>query len=218
MPILCLAGVLIHVVLNWTVRVTSLPLFLDTVCTVSVTLLGGLFWGSLCGALTNLAANTIWFAGGEGYIFAFCNIVTACITSLFVRFFPRELSLAPREDGAILRTRSQNLRMTMDRMIVLILLAFALCMVMSVMGGSITAAIQYIKYNSVEKGVYNHAAARPLILTMFGKKLPVLLVEILSRIPVNIIDRLITAFGGYAIALVVRTKLFRNHDFGGRNT
>jgi len=39
---------------------------------------------------------------------------------------------------------------------------------------------------------------------MSGGAAPVFLAEILSRIPVNIIDRLLTAFAGYGIALLLK--------------
>jgi len=37
--------------------------------------------------------------------------------------------------------------------------------------------------------------------TMFHNNIPILLNEILSRIPINIIDRLISAFAAFGIAL-----------------
>jgi hypothetical protein len=44
---------------------------------------------------------------------------------------------------------------------------------------------------------------------MFRQGFPLILAEILSRIPMNIIDRLISAFSGYGIALAISGFLRR---------
>ena len=181
---LCLIGAILNIFLNKACAALDIPLYLDTVLTVTVTLAGGLVWGSLCGALTNIVNHTILFWGWEGYLFALCNIATAVITWFFKRSFPAELRL--------IRGNKQ-----MDRVIVLLLLSFALCIVMSVLGGLLTALILGIDPALIgEDGLMAKLGA-----TLHGYGFPLFLVEILSRIPVNIIDRLITVFGGYGIAL-----------------
>ena len=90
---LCLAGTALNMGLCNLSDTAGIFLYLDTVFTVSVTFVGGLFWGALCGALTNLIIHTIFGWGWQGYFFVLCNIATAFITWLFIRFFPRELSL-----------------------------------------------------------------------------------------------------------------------------
>jgi hypothetical protein len=85
-------------------------------------------------------------------------------------------------------------------MIVLVLLSFCLCLVISVLGGLIAAFIQAINASLAGK----QGLSGDLSATMFGTNLPVVLTEIVSRIPVNIIDRLITVFAGYGIAVAVR--------------
>jgi hypothetical protein len=202
MTVLCLAGVSLNIVFNNVVyNVTGLPLYLDTIFTIGLTLLGGLFWGALTGALTNLIGPTISFYGWEGYLFTICNIATAFIVWLFIRFFPRELSLSAG-NAAEMQDRSRESRRLakiMNRMVALILLSFCLCLAMSILGGLIAAFIQAINPSLAgRQGLSGHFSA-----TMFGKNLPVILVEILSRVPVNIIDRLISVFAGYGIALVV---------------
>ena len=201
---LCLAGALLNIVLNRLDLLAGLPLFLDTVLTVALTFYGGLFWGALCGVLTHLIHYLIWFAGWEMSLYTLCSIATAVLTWLFIRFFPRELDLFSRHARyeQLLRTagierRSGSFAKLMDRAIVLTLLSFALCLVMSVMGGLITALI--LKINASLHG--QRALGGILSDTMFSKNIPMPVVEIAARIPINIIDRLVAAFGGYAIAL-----------------
>ena len=193
--VVCLAGAALNIGLNRLCMLANIPLYLDTVFTIAVTLMGGLFFGSLCGALTNLIHHSVWFWGWEGYLFTLCNIATACITWLFIRIFPRELRLFAETDKTA--PPVQSLNKGMDRMIVLILLSFALCIAMSVLGGFLTALILSLSpAHAGERGL-----SVLLSTTLFNSNLPLVLVEILSRIPINIIDRLISAFGGYAIAL-----------------
>ena len=199
---LCLAGAMLNIALNRLCARMGFPLYMDTVLTISVTFTSGLFWGALCGALTNLVAHSIMFWGWEGYLFALCNVATAIITWLFIRLFPNELRLGAKtyKTAPHIVSKSSRLNMVIERMIVLILLSFALCLVMSILGGLITAFILALNPSHTgERGLSVLLSA-----TMFGSSLPVILVEIVSRIPINIIDRLITAFLGYGIAFIFK--------------
>jgi len=164
-------------------------------------MLGGLFWGALCGALTNLVAHSIWFWGWEGYLFAICSVITALVTWLFIRLFPRELNLEQAElhvtHSWVQMRKSRRLGTVIDRMVVLILLSFCLCLAMSVSGGLIAALIQI--FNKSVTG--NPDISIIMSATMFSQNLSIILREILSRIPINIIDRLVSGFAGYGIAL-----------------
>jgi len=205
--VLCIAGALLNIALNKLIVLTGhtgLPLYMDTIFIVAITLWGGLFWGSLCGVLTNLIGNTINANGLEVYLYALCCIATALVTWLFVRFFPRELDFslqyAKREQmrrTAGIESESGKLYRVLEKVIALTLLSFALCIAMSVLGGLITTVILAMNPSQLEqRGILSE--------TMFGEKFSVLLREILARIPVNIIDRPIAAFCGYGIALGLR--------------
>ena len=207
MPIICLAGALLNIVINIlsTVPGGKFPLYSDTILTVTLTFIGGPFWGALCGALTNLIGHSIRFWGWAGYLFALCNIATALLTYLFIRLFPRELALskwwkAGRFDIPGERaSKSRRLESIMGRIVVLVLLSFALCLAMSILGGLIAAFIQFLNPAPPDP-IHISAFLAPIL---FGQHVPIVVVEILSRIPVNIIDRLIAAFGGYGIALAL---------------
>ena len=207
---LCIGGALLNVAFNEVNSLIGFPLYIDTVFTVSLTLLAGPFWGALTGALTNIISNTIdlEYWGWTGYLFTICSVTTALITWLFVCIFPRELSLwrktssASFQDASVTTTASfpsRRLDAVMNRVIVLVLLSFALCLTMSILGGLLSTFIKFVLTLS-DVSAHNPSSAK-LSHTMFPQNFPIILGEILSRIPVNIIDRLITSFAGYGIAL-----------------
>jgi hypothetical protein len=202
--VICLAGALLNIAVHKFCVFAGIQLYLDTVFTVAVTLSCGLFWGALCGALTNLICYSVWFWGWEAYLFALCNIATAFVTRIFMRLFPRELGFARKtQDTAdAVSFKSTRLSRIMDKVIALMLLAFALCFAMSVMGGIISAAI----WGASSSYPYEGSLFIWLSKTMFTEKTPILVREIAARIPVNMIDRIITAFAGYGIALLMKNE------------
>jgi hypothetical protein len=196
MSLLCFAGALLNLGFGRLVFITRLPLFADTIATVTWTLLFGPWWGVLTGALTNLFAG---YQTWPEYLFALCNIATALITWLFIRLFPKELDLKQNTVHSH-SFKSRRFDKNMNRLFILTMLAFALCIVMSIMGGLITVFIQYLQ-------MYGEAANPSSTITMFGETMfrwdiPLVLTEIISRIPINIVDRLIAAFAGFGLALV----------------
>ena len=199
---LCVAGTLLNVTLHLlTTGEELLPLYLDTVFTITVTLLGGPVWGCLTGALTNIICHTNNFWGWEGYLFALCNIATALVTWQFVRFFPKELNLVQLQNDTkpSYSIKSRQLDLVMNRIIILTLLSFALCLVISILGGLISAFIEIIRSTAVSETIQNPASPPN---TQYDS-IPLVLREIISRIPINIIDRLISAFVGYFIAFAL---------------
>ncbi|MDR0475829.1 MAG: hypothetical protein LBH43_19445 [Treponema sp.] len=206
MLLFCLTGVLLNIAIcKLFAGLAAFPLYLDTVLTISITLSCGLFWGILCGVLTNFISHTfLYFWGWEGYLFILCNAATAVITFLFVLFFPGELNLTGKRDVLKfnLPRKSQLFDIVIDRIFVITLLSFSLCVAMSILGGLIASFIQLLR-SSGDGQAANPGSYRDLGLTMFRQGFPLILAEILTRIPINIIDRLISAFGGYGIALAI---------------
>ena len=196
-----MAGVLLNIASNRFCIWAGIPLYLDTVFTISVTMVSGLFWGCLCGALTNLITTTFSFWGA--YLFALCSIATAVITWLFTRLFSRELYLGTETPGNTVtlkvKVRSRRLTTVMDRMIALILLSFALCLAMSILGGFIAGFIQIVNPSLTDKW-----GISVWTISMFSENLPIILREILSRIPINIVDRLVSVFAGFGAAVLIR--------------
>jgi hypothetical protein len=194
MILLCIAGAFLNILMN---RLTwppvVFPLFLDTVMTIAVTLFGGLLWGVITGALTNIITHSVWFDGWDIYLFTLCNIATAYITWLFMRWFPRELSLETAAGGPFFSSRRLNKGVSCAA--VLVLLSFALCLAMSVLGGLISGFIDMLRA-SPEYGV--PGTSHSVNLITFHQNIP-FLKNIIDRIPVNIVDRLISVLAGYGI-------------------
>jgi hypothetical protein len=117
-----------------------------------------------------------------------------------MRGFPRELNLVRKTPETAVSFKSTRLSRLMDKVIALMLLAFALCFAMSVMGGIISAAI--LRANSSYP--YESSLLIWLSKTMFKENTPTAVKEIVARIPVNMIDRIITAFAGYGIAVLIQ--------------
>jgi len=206
MLFLSTAGALLNIVSNKLfTSVLGFPLYMDTMFTITITLVFGLFWGVFCGTLTNIILHSIGFWGWEGYLFVLCNAATALITWLFIKLFPRELNLYNTDQKMIpfYSHRTGTIRIIMDRTIVLILTSFGLCLVISILGGAIASFILIFSSSYTEADI-------PVIScgfsgTMFDKNYPVFLSQIFSRIPVNIVDRLISVFAGYGAAYLLRS-------------
>jgi hypothetical protein len=74
------------------------------------------------------------------------------------------------------------------------------CILISVIGG----IIDFVLYTlfSAPRGIYPEDIFK---LGLYRNNMPVLAAAILSRIPINIVDRFIAVFGGYGISLLYRT-------------
>ncbi|MDR2745939.1 MAG: hypothetical protein LBB77_00705 [Treponema sp.] len=185
--------------------VLETPLYFDTVFTAMAAFCWGLWPGILTGLLTNFIINTVWFAGWGGYLFGICNGIVALVTVLFVRLCPDELDLE-RED---LSLGSKRLYGVLYRVMALFLLAFALTAALSISGGFIAFCIKAFIPGSAGITGPEEFYALPLV----GRTLSILLVEILSRIPVNVPDRLLTAFCGYALARGLKAAARRRRKY-----
>jgi hypothetical protein len=89
----------------------------------------------------------------------------------------------------------------------LLLLYLLTCMTISLIGGTVDWTI------AVTLGPVDNVASAYTFFKMglLRNRLPLLAAAILSRIPVNIIDRFITIFGGYGLGLLLRKIKKINH-------
>ena len=214
----CLIGVLLnYAAMYFFCMWLNIPLFLDTIFTISITFLYGPLWGAITGGLYNIFCHTlIDMSNWMGYLFALCSIATALITHLFVRLFSVELSLSSRQTAlSVLPQKSQRLNAIMGKIIVLILLSFALCLAMSILGGSIAA---FIIHRTPLLTIDNVTASGVFAPTLIPDNMPLVLSEILARIPINIIDRLVSVFLGFGFALIVQRFILRRGNFLTRTT
>jgi hypothetical protein len=199
MFLLCVFGTALNVIFNKVFAGSGmgLPLYMDTVFTITVTFIGGLFWGCLTGVLTNIAGHTMSFWGWEGYLFSLCNILTAVITWKFTRIFLSELTFISdkNETESASFFKSRRLDNFMSKIFVLMLLSFILCFAISILGGLIASFIEIIRTPHSVNLASQHSD--------FYSGLPLVLREIVSRVPINIIDRIISVFAGFGIAYAI---------------
>jgi len=195
--LVCLAGVALNTVLSRLLHnFLGIPLYLDTAFTMAVTFYGGLFWGVLTGAVTNLLHHSIFFFGWPPYLYTLCNVAVALVTAQFIRWFPRELDLGIAVKQAAKKNKIQVL---IETVIILVILSFALCVVISVLGGFFAALIDFLQ----PAAPVTTAPEVDFKAALIRKGLPLIIVEIGSRIPVNLLDRLVSSFLGYGSALLL---------------
>jgi hypothetical protein len=205
MPFLCLGGAVLNILTgDYLFRgALGVPLFMDTLFTVAMTFYGGLFCGALTGLLTNPLSNMIVFYGWPELLYSFCNAAVALVTVLFIRLFPEELRFGTKkaDKTAEFETGPVNsrFRAAMNTLVALLLLSFVMCIAISILGGLITALIK--TFSPLFQG--SPSPERLFKLALFRKNLPLAAIEILSRIPLNIIDRLLSVFGGYGVAALL---------------
>jgi hypothetical protein len=177
--------------------VLKLPLYLDTVFSVAVTFAFGLWPGILAGALfypvTGVLYNIITGAGAGAFRIA-GNVFILCTVSeiTLVWFFHARIrrSVFPGE------TSSSSFTSIAAQLMVLAALD---CILISIVGGM----IDFVLYTllSAPRGVYPEDIFK---LGLYRNNVPLLAAAILSRIPINIVDRFMAVFGGYGISLLYR--------------
>ena len=195
---LCLLCVL-AAVLNYTVSVFCLyvlkaPLFVDTVFTVAVTFAAGLVPGLVTALLTSII--------GEIMVNSFSPFILCAFAEVFIVWlFTRKTRGA--QDNAQLKQRAQlkQAASISGILIKLMLLYVTACLVISVLGG----VIEYIYHSVLANPKLFYSAEDMFKISLLQGDFPILAVNILSRVPVNLVDRFIVIFGGYFISrLIVR--------------
>ena len=166
------------------------PLFLDTIFEMTAAFSFGPFYGILC-VLFKRLWNIILvmnLSRWPGYLYSFCTIFAVLIVCPFKKKY-----LDEEQDKLLL-------------IIKLFLLSIIICLEMSITGGiigRIVAAIQHTPYSmTVQTDSFMQFFANFIHST--------LILEIISRIPVNAIDRIITVFLPYGMALIITRMM--NHE------
>jgi hypothetical protein len=183
---------------------------MDTLFTVAMTFYSGPLCGVLTGLLTNPIVNMMHFYGWADLLYALCNAAAALVTLLFIRLFPAELRFGAEKaikTGELETTPFNNrLRPLMNTLVVLLLLSFVMCIVISIWGGLTAVVINPF-------GGSSNPGPELFKLALLRKNLPAAVTEILSRIPLNVIDRLLSVFGGYGAAALLWRLFPRRNGF-----
>jgi energy-coupling factor transport system substrate-specific component len=200
--ILCALSAVCNAALShFAINVARLPLYQDTVFTIAMCFSAGLFAGLLTGAFSCFCiAFVVYgyilgnFFPGVGYIFYICVIVEV----LLVCFFHNKM----KEREVVFLQKPSMQSFVFVAPLLLELVAFD-CIAVSITGGIIDYALVI---HQVPRGISPEDTFK---LGLLWNDVPLLAAAILSRIPINIVDRFIAICGGYGISLLFRKWINR---------
>lgn len=166
-------------------KVLHLPIFFDTTFCVALTLYGGIF----CGLLTALVfqiGHFIFWDPSVSYIFLLYFFCSACI-SLTVWLYKKY----------VIDRHAKTIPFLFAELLILSLIT---CFVASITGGIISVFCANIV------GATNEFSSPvDFMLLMFRARITSpLAAAIITRIPINIIDRIITIFAGWGVFLLLK--------------
>jgi len=180
----CVLAIIMNLLLSsFVMNFLRFPLFLDTVFTAAIAFAFGVIPGIFTAVLT-------WFLPCVFYsgfnFFVLCSIAEVLLICAVKPFAPDIPAFASKEKIIVSYTA----------LVSKLFLLYILCAIaISVLGG----VIEYITHLSVEKHYFSIDDLFKPGLNMYN--LPILAINIISRVPVNIVDRFIVIFGGYFISL-----------------
>jgi len=182
-------------------NIAGIPLYLDTIFNAAMCFCAGLLPGLITGALLSPIMYFLvckFLLGLSAELGLFRNIWVICIAVeiLLVWFFHGRMK---KREAAFLEKPS--LQSFIGVAAQLLVLAVLDCLVVSVSGGIIDFAL------TVLKAPRTFSPEDSFKLGLLQNNVPLLPTAILSRIPINIIDRFIVIFGGFGISLLYRKWL-----------
>jgi hypothetical protein len=189
------ANCLLNILVN---RMLALPLFLDTLFTISITFLAGPVFGIICAVLTSVAGTFLMPPYMPIYcMYALCSIAGVALTEVFCRSY--NLGFSAKRNAAGWANGDTDF----STFTILLLLSVVMCLQMSVMGGLIASIISVL----ISIPEYAVSPESYFKLGLLMNHIPSPAAEIIARIPINIFDRILSVFGGYGLALLVQGAL-----------
>jgi len=194
LSLLCVAAVFLNRLSNLLLfHVMALPLFADSVFTAAVVFLAGL----VPGLAVILIAWVFWLMT-YGIMSPFI-IVSIVEVIIIWRLRPGGGSAGPGSRGTSAYAETVSTWGT------LMLLYIATAVSASVLGGLVDYLV-YARPESYRPGLPPDDVFRP---AFYGSEIHQLAVSILSRVPINLVDRAAVVFGGYFIARGIRGLMDR---------
>ena len=182
--VLCILAAAMNFFLSYIfMNLLRFPLFLDTVFTAAVTFSFGLIPG-LSVAVFSWLIPCIYY--NVFSLFVLCGITEVLLVSALKPGAPVISDFAPKDKLIAAYTGIAAK---------LFLLYLVCALSISVLGG----VINYVSDLFLGKNLY-YSPEDTFKLGLIMNNLPALAVDILARIPVNIVDRFIVIFGGYFIS------------------
>jgi len=179
---------------NFCVYFMKFPLFLDTVFNVAVTFAAGLIPGLVT---TMLSYSVIAFMNNSFSPFILCSIAEVIIVYCLKPAEPKK-----KQQGESL-ARSASPEMKINALVSvfakLMVLYIACFLAISVLGG----IIDFFFYGIWSNPKLYFSAEDAFKIGLLRSGIPLLTMDILSRVPVNIVDRFIVIFGGYFVSRLI---------------
>jgi hypothetical protein len=169
------------------IYVFRVPLYLDTMFTAAVTFAVGVVPGLGTALLSYIAAI---IKDGAINPFVFCMIAEVLIVWWLKPANINWKSVLPQEKPIMLVRVFARL----------MLLYVVACLTVSILGG----LIAYIFYTVLPNTKHNFSAEDVVKIALLRSGLHDLALNIISRIPVNLIDRFIVILGGYGVSIFIR--------------
>jgi hypothetical protein len=183
-------------------------LWLDTAFVITAVFSGGLEAGMLTSLVTTALSGVFHrlFFGRDyfwgSYFYGLCFAATALVTWCFSRLFPEECAslriIRRRKDAPPFPDPPSA--SPLDRIIMLSLLSLSLWIVISVLG----ALISLFNYHFLLAVSDDIAAENTFKLGLLQRGFSLAVSEILTRIPINSIDRPVSALIGYGTSLLLK--------------
>jgi hypothetical protein len=194
--ILCALAVGANYLLNTlSVFILKLPLFLDTVFTCAVTFAAGLVPGIAVAVLTTAV---IFVRDDSTFLFVLCSIAEVFLVWL-MKAHSRNSPWGFRRKSADPFPPAAKTSF-ISTFAALLLLYIAACITISVLGG----ILDFILYDVLLDRKFHYSPEDTFKMGLLRNGPPILMTNILSRIPINIVDRFVVIFGGFSLSLAVK--------------
>jgi len=201
----CLISALLNTLISYLLNgVCGLPLYFDTLFTIAVFFSLGLIPALITAILLpvfttfeyiylmNLEVETAWWT----YLFVLCVIFEVLLVFTFrKKIKPLDVSFR----------KKPTLYNFINLATILMLIVVFDCILVSVIGGIIDFFLTML---SAPKAFYPEDSFK---LGLLRNNEALLASAILSRIPINIVDRFFVIFGGYGVSLLYRKILAKQH-------
>jgi len=192
--ILCIiAAALNYLLTTLCIYVFKIPLFVDTVFTAAVSFSAGL----IPGLVTALLTYSTGFGVGAFTPFILCSITEVILICKLKPTLPDHFNQNYVSPGA--GRKETALTAIVSIFTKLMVLYVVCCLVISILGG----LIDYVFYTLLPNAKQHFSAEDTYKIGLLQSDIHVLPVNILSRIPVNLVDRFIVVFGGYFISRLI---------------
>jgi hypothetical protein len=185
---LCLLAAGANVFLYFLVQETlHLPLYMDTLFTIALTFSAGLLPG-IAAAILSTALTGLHYEVPETHFFVLCSITEAVLVWAFHRRMHKNEAAVGMSPYSLVTTASS-----------LLILSLICCAAVSVLGG----LIDFILFLLFSRARNQFSPEDIFKLGLLRNNVPLLWANLLSRFPINLVDRFIAVFGGYGVSRLI---------------